>query len=131
MTAQIRPSPPFRGEKEGPGAKRWEGEVGAGERSGIPHLTLTLSAPRGREGEFRALGSSGSSPDFLALEGDVGDREDDDQLGDEPGQLRPDQEEALRRRQRRAEQGALDLADQAPGPSARVAGCSSASAISA
>ena len=45
------PSPPFRGEREGPGAERWEGEVGIGERSGIPHLTPTLSAPRGGEGE--------------------------------------------------------------------------------
>src|SRR6266852_1845141 len=44
------PSPPFRGEREGPGAKRWEGEVGVGERSGIPHLTPTLSAPGGGEG---------------------------------------------------------------------------------
>jgi adenosylcobinamide kinase/adenosylcobinamide-phosphate guanylyltransferase len=45
------PSPPFRGEREGPAAKPWEGEVGAGSRSGIPHLTPTLSAPEGREGE--------------------------------------------------------------------------------
>jgi cytochrome c oxidase assembly protein subunit 15 len=42
------PSPPFRGEREGP-AKR-QGEVGVGERSGIPHLTPALSAPKGREG---------------------------------------------------------------------------------
>src|SRR5258708_5991818 len=39
------PSPPFRGEREGPGAERWEGEVGLGERSGIPSLTPTLSTP--------------------------------------------------------------------------------------
>jgi len=45
------PSPPFRGESEGPAAKPWEGEVGAGSRSGIPHLTPTLSAPEGGEGE--------------------------------------------------------------------------------
>ncbi len=44
------PSPPFRGEREGPSAQRWEGEVGTGERSGIPHLTPPLSAPRGGEG---------------------------------------------------------------------------------
>src|SRR5438045_3972402 len=45
------PSPPFRAEREGPGAERWEGEVGfVGERSGIPHLTPTLSAPEGGEG---------------------------------------------------------------------------------
>ncbi len=41
----TRPSPPFRGEREGPGAKRWEGEVGLAAASGIPHLTPTLSAP--------------------------------------------------------------------------------------
>jgi hypothetical protein len=45
------PSPPFRGEREGPGAERWEGEVGMAGRSGIPHLTPALSAPRGGEGE--------------------------------------------------------------------------------
>jgi hypothetical protein len=63
------PSPPFRGEREGPAPQAWEGEVGAGGRSGIPHLTLSapsplpslprkrgrvgvgaLSAPRGGEG---------------------------------------------------------------------------------
>jgi hypothetical protein len=42
------PSPPFRGEREGPSARRWEGEVGLiGKRSGIPHFTPTLSAPHG------------------------------------------------------------------------------------
>jgi adenosylcobinamide kinase/adenosylcobinamide-phosphate guanylyltransferase len=45
------PSPPFRGERAGPGAKRWEGEVGVGERSGIPRLTPTLSTPGCGEGE--------------------------------------------------------------------------------
>jgi hypothetical protein len=40
------PSPPLRGEREGPSAKRWEGEVGDGKRSGIPHLTPTLFAPQ-------------------------------------------------------------------------------------
>jgi hypothetical protein len=44
------PSPPFRGEREGPSAERWEGEVGIGQRSGISHLTPTLSAPGGGEG---------------------------------------------------------------------------------
>jgi error-prone DNA polymerase len=39
------PSPPFRGEREGPIAERWEGEVGAENAPGIPHLTPTLSAP--------------------------------------------------------------------------------------
>jgi hypothetical protein len=47
------PSPPFRGEREGPAPKAWEGEVGAGRRSGIPDLTPALSAPRGGEGENR------------------------------------------------------------------------------
>jgi cytochrome c oxidase assembly protein subunit 15 len=44
------PSPPFRGERAGPTAEPWEGEVGMGERSGIPHLTPALSAPGGGEG---------------------------------------------------------------------------------
>src|SRR5712692_239879 len=47
------PSPPFRGEREGPGAKRWEGEVGISKRSGIRPLTPTLS-PDGGEGAFGA-----------------------------------------------------------------------------
>src|SRR5260370_6689795 len=46
----ISPSPPFRGEREGPAPKAGEGEVGTGRRSGIPHLTPTLSAPGGGEG---------------------------------------------------------------------------------
>ncbi len=45
-TAPLRPW----GEREGPIAQRWEGEVGLGNRSGIPHLTPTLSAPGGGEG---------------------------------------------------------------------------------
>jgi cytochrome c oxidase assembly protein subunit 15 len=49
--AADNPSPPFRAEREGPAPKAWEGEVGHRERSGIPHLTPTLSAPRGGEGE--------------------------------------------------------------------------------
>src|SRR5207302_1479089 len=44
------PSPPFRAEREGPSPEGWEGEVGAGERSAIPHLTPALSAPEGGEG---------------------------------------------------------------------------------
>jgi hypothetical protein len=49
--ANKYPSPPFRGEREGPSAQRWGGEVGViGKRSGIPHLTPTLSAPLGGEG---------------------------------------------------------------------------------
>jgi hypothetical protein len=56
------PSPPFRGEREGPTphgsaqsaargqAPAWEGEVG-GHPPGIPHLTPALSAPRGGEGD--------------------------------------------------------------------------------
>jgi heme a synthase len=42
------PAPPFRGEREGP-AKR-EGEVGVDGRSGLPHLTPALSAPKGGAG---------------------------------------------------------------------------------
>jgi hypothetical protein len=51
----INPSPPFRGEREGSAAQRWEDEVDAGSElrrlPGIPHLTPALSAPRGGEGE--------------------------------------------------------------------------------
>src|SRR5216683_1965610 len=47
------PSPPFRGEREGPSAERWEGEVGIGKRSGIRPLTQTLS-PGGGEGVEKA-----------------------------------------------------------------------------
>src|SRR5437773_1767935 len=43
---ELGPSPPFRGEREGPIAQQWEGEVGVGRRSGIPHLTPSLSAPQ-------------------------------------------------------------------------------------
>ena len=45
------PSPPFREEREGPIARRWEGEVGRCPRSEIPHLTPTLSTPEGGEGD--------------------------------------------------------------------------------
>jgi adenosylcobinamide kinase/adenosylcobinamide-phosphate guanylyltransferase len=48
--AVNNPSPPFRGEREGPSARRWEGQVGAGYESGILPLTPTLS-PTGGEGE--------------------------------------------------------------------------------
>src|SRR5712691_4323745 len=43
------PAAPFRGERDGPIAERWEGEVGIGKRSGIRPLTPTLS-PDGGEG---------------------------------------------------------------------------------
>jgi hypothetical protein len=46
----LNPSPPFRAEREGPAPQAREGEVGFGERSGIPHLTPALSAPGGGEG---------------------------------------------------------------------------------
>jgi hypothetical protein len=44
----------LRGEREGPAAKLWEGEVGDGDGSEIPHLTPSLSAPRGGEGDATA-----------------------------------------------------------------------------
>jgi hypothetical protein len=37
-------------EREAPIAQRWEGEAGAGRRSGIPHFTPALSASRSGEG---------------------------------------------------------------------------------
>ena len=40
------PSPPSRGEREGPVAERWEGEVGAGNRSGIPTSPRPSPPPR-------------------------------------------------------------------------------------
>jgi cell wall-associated NlpC family hydrolase len=46
------PSPPFRGERKGPAAKPWEGEVGAGNSAGTHPLTPTLS-PTGGEGADR------------------------------------------------------------------------------
>src|SRR5439155_11789363 len=51
VSPQFR-SPPLRAEREGPIAQQWEGEVGIGERSGIPHLTLP-SPPPGAEREWR------------------------------------------------------------------------------
>ena len=49
--ANKYPAPPLRREREVPSAQRWEGEVGViGKRSGIPHLTPTLSAHGGGEG---------------------------------------------------------------------------------
>ena len=56
------PSPPFRAEREGPTPKTWEGEVGIDKRSGIPHLTPALSAPKGGEGAVTQIFSS-----FFAL----------------------------------------------------------------
>ena len=53
----VRPMPlsAFWGEREGPAPQAWEGEVGAGKRRGVPHLTPILSAPGGREGGFVAV----------------------------------------------------------------------------
>jgi hypothetical protein len=45
------PSPPFRGEREGPDPQGWEGEVGGAVRTEAPHLTPALSAPRCGEGD--------------------------------------------------------------------------------
>ena len=52
---------------------------------------------------------------LLALEDDIGDGKYDDRRRDEAGQLRPDQDEALRGRQRRPERAALlDQLDDRP-----------------
>ncbi len=48
---RLIPSPPFRGEREGPGPQGWEGEVGAAACPAIPRLTPALSTPRGGEGD--------------------------------------------------------------------------------
>ena len=55
LTLAQMPSPPFRAEREGPAPKAWEGEVGAGERSGIPHLTPNPLRPQGRRGRVIAV----------------------------------------------------------------------------
>ena len=47
------PSPPFRGEREGPAPTAREGEVGTDRLSGSPHHSPTLSASRGGEGTPR------------------------------------------------------------------------------
>jgi len=53
-TGDIGPSPPFRGEREGPVAERWEGEVGgtANQLIGPPHPALS---PRPAGGEREKL----------------------------------------------------------------------------
>src|SRR6266536_3150785 len=43
------------GEGGDPSRSDGEGEVGIGERSGIPHLTPTLSALKGGEGEIQPV----------------------------------------------------------------------------
>ncbi len=61
------PSPPFRGEREGPNPKDWEGEVG---RRRFPHLTLPSPPPRAEREKFRIIwelpparrGSPGNPP---------------------------------------------------------------------
>jgi len=53
-SVSLFPSPPFRGEREGTRrVSDGEGEAGLGSRSGIPHLTPTLSAPKGGEGNLQ------------------------------------------------------------------------------
>jgi hypothetical protein len=46
----MNPSPPFRGEREGPNPQGWEGEVGDGARSASP-TSPRPSAPRGGVGD--------------------------------------------------------------------------------
>ena len=89
-TIEICPSPPCSEEREGPAphgsaqsaargqAAAWEGEAGLCELSGIPHLTPTLSAPRGGEvqvGDLRITWRLRSLPAFV--------------LGDPPGRPNP------------------------------------------
>jgi len=51
------PSPPFRGEREGPTAQRWEGEVGraAGRSFGFPPPHPSPLRPHGRRGGYSDL----------------------------------------------------------------------------
>ncbi len=54
----MSPSPPFRGEREGPAARRREGEVGGATNLNLSGpLTLTLSPGRRGRGKFNALRS--------------------------------------------------------------------------
>jgi hypothetical protein len=46
MCSALSPSPPFRGERAGPSAERWEGIA-----LETPHLTPALSTPKGGDGE--------------------------------------------------------------------------------
>src|SRR5260221_179335 len=50
---QAFPSPPLRGEREGPAPKAREGEGGVGKCPGIPHLTPTRSPDRRGGGAAR------------------------------------------------------------------------------
>jgi adenosylcobinamide kinase / adenosylcobinamide-phosphate guanylyltransferase len=51
--SRENPSPPLRGEREGPAPQAWEGEVGIFPAPKVPRLTPALSTLRGREGEGR------------------------------------------------------------------------------
>src|SRR6516162_11829121 len=62
--------------------------------------------------EINARTAPRSGADLLALEDDIAGGEDQDHCGDQAGELRPDQDKALPRRQRRAEQCAAELADE-------------------
>ena len=58
-------SPPFSGEREGPAAKRWEGEVGnaANQPGGPPHPALP-PRPAGGEGKESAIGAGSRGNPF-------------------------------------------------------------------
>jgi hypothetical protein len=49
MPADTSPSPPFRGEREGPDPQGWEGEVGGATNRLVG--PLTLPSPPGQRGE--------------------------------------------------------------------------------
>src|SRR5437879_5971123 len=75
-------------------------------------ITMGYRASSERDRGFSLPAGNSLRADLLALEGDVGDDENHDRRGDEAGQLRSDQDEALRSRQWRAQERALQLADQ-------------------
>jgi hypothetical protein len=54
----------LQGGEGGARAKAWEGEVGAGERSSIPHLTLPSPPPRA-ERRMAMRGAEGTHAQFL------------------------------------------------------------------
>src|SRR4051794_22194132 len=56
------PSPPFRGERKGPTPQAWEGEVGGGDGSEIPHSPRPLR-PQGRRGRCNRHRDRMKAPD--------------------------------------------------------------------
>src|SRR6516162_4969761 len=78
MSRDLAPLRPLVGERERPVAQRGEGEAGGVAAQHFPHLTPTLSAPRGGEGAL-AAGVMCACPPPHAGEGRKGVHEREDQ----------------------------------------------------